>query len=165
MSEKQEVRATKQKLFYDMFRRVLIRRLARIGLPIRLLNALLFPVDMLVLILRVFRDGRFSIWIKLELILAMLYFLVPDDLIPDFLPGIGFLDDILIFLRVAYNLFDTLKAEDEDIFDELWSGNPKTIHKVDRFVDWFGEWATRLIVILTIYKIFMILFWQENYWI
>jgi uncharacterized membrane protein YkvA (DUF1232 family) len=35
-------------------------------------------------------------WLKLGAVLIVLYVLSPIDLIPDFIPGIGFLDDIVL---------------------------------------------------------------------
>jgi uncharacterized membrane protein YkvA (DUF1232 family) len=47
---------------------------------------------------RLFRDRRVSILPKLLLVLTFLYFVWPFDVIPDFLPVIGEMDDVAILL-------------------------------------------------------------------
>jgi uncharacterized membrane protein YkvA (DUF1232 family) len=47
---------------------------------------------------RLFRDPRVSPWPKAALVVALIYAVVPFDLLPDVLPGIGQLDDFVILL-------------------------------------------------------------------
>ncbi|MBI3012109.1 MAG: DUF1232 domain-containing protein [Elusimicrobia bacterium] len=50
----------------------------------------------------IFKDAR-TPWIaKLLLALAIGYVLIPFDLIPDIIPGIGHLDDVIIVVLVVY---------------------------------------------------------------
>jgi len=44
----------------------------------------------------VMKDGRIPFWSKFLLGIALVYFLVPFDLISDFIPLLGQLDDITI---------------------------------------------------------------------
>ena len=53
------------------------------------------------------RDKRTTIWAKLPAILSIIYLLSPIDLIPDFIPFFGYIDDIVIvplLLNVAIRL-------------------------------------------------------------
>ena len=50
---------------------------------------------------RLFRDPRVSIWPKSLLVLGVLYVVSPIDLIPDVLPVIGEVDDVVIFIAVC----------------------------------------------------------------
>lgn len=51
--------------------------------------------DNLILTWRLYRDPRVSNWIKrLPLVLAAIYVIVPFDLIPDVIVGVGQLDDL-----------------------------------------------------------------------
>jgi uncharacterized membrane protein YkvA (DUF1232 family) len=43
-----------------------------------------------------FRDGRTTILAKLPAILSIIYLLSPIDLIPDFIPFFGYIDDIVV---------------------------------------------------------------------
>ena len=51
------------------------------------------------------RDREFSISAKTKGLVgaALLYFVLPTDIVPDFLPGIGYIDDALI-LTTLWNL-------------------------------------------------------------
>jgi uncharacterized membrane protein YkvA (DUF1232 family) len=55
-------------------------------------------VDKLALAWSLFRDPRISIGLRLIAIGLVLYVAMPLDLIPDFVPVIGYLDDLLIVL-------------------------------------------------------------------
>jgi uncharacterized membrane protein YkvA (DUF1232 family) len=50
---------------------------------------------------RLFRDSRVSIWPKAMLAGALAYVVLPFDVIPDFLPLIGEVDDVVILLAAA----------------------------------------------------------------
>jgi len=50
---------------------------------------------------RLFWDTRVSIWPKALLVAALGYVILPFDLIPDVIPGIGEVDDLVILLVAA----------------------------------------------------------------
>jgi len=50
---------------------------------------------------RLFRDPRVSIWPKAMLVAALAYVVLPFDLIPDAIPGVGEIDDLVIVLAAA----------------------------------------------------------------
>lgn len=47
---------------------------------------------------RLFRDRRVSILPKALLVLTLLYVVSPLDVVPDFIPGIGEIDDVMVAL-------------------------------------------------------------------
>jgi len=153
MSQEQELQPKAPDSRYEAFRNALSEAMQHYDIAVLLINLILFPFDMFVMILRVFRDPVFTVWLKLELILALLYFIVPDDLIPDFLIGIGFIDDMLILFRVAYYFFNTITREGEWVLEDLWPGDNETIFAVDDFILAYGRWATRLLIMIGIYRI------------
>ena len=53
---------------------------------------------------RLMADGRVSVWPKALLVLSIVYLLSPLDFIPDVLPFIGEVDDLLVLI-VACRLF------------------------------------------------------------
>jgi uncharacterized membrane protein YkvA (DUF1232 family) len=53
---------------------------------------------------RLVRDARVPLWVKAVIPLVILYLATPLDIIPDFLPVIGHLDDVLVVL-VGVSLF------------------------------------------------------------
>ena len=55
---------------------------------------------------------------------TLVYLASPVDLIPDFVPVVGYLDDVLV---VAWALHHLLVAAGRDRVHELWRGNPATL--------------------------------------
>jgi len=51
---------------------------------------------------RLFRDRRVSILPKALLVLTLVYVISPFDLIPDFIPVIGEMDDVAVVLSVLW---------------------------------------------------------------
>lgn len=47
------------------------------------------------------RDPRVSLWRKLAGVLAVVYFLSPVDVLPDFIPVLGWLDDFGVLSAAA----------------------------------------------------------------
>ena len=81
------------------------RRLAQNALARRV--AALPLKSKLSLMWRLFRDRRVPWWAKALLPALAFYLALPLDLIPDFIPVIGYLDDLLLILLVAYVLLRT----------------------------------------------------------
>ena len=50
---------------------------------------------------RLFRDRRVSIWPKALLVLGVLYVVSPIDLIPDVIPFVGEVDDLVVVIAVC----------------------------------------------------------------
>jgi uncharacterized membrane protein YkvA (DUF1232 family) len=67
------------------------------------------------LVRRLFRDRRVPWWAKALLPALALYLVMPIDLIPDFIPVVGYLDDLVVVLLVASILF---RAVPRDVIDE-----------------------------------------------
>lgn len=78
-----------------------------------------FIPDALVLFKRLLGDARVPRRRKALLILTLVYLALPVDLVPDFIPVIGQLDDAIV---VALVLRSLLRGVDPAILDELWPG-------------------------------------------
>jgi len=50
---------------------------------------------------RLLWDRRVSIWPKALLVLSIIYFVSPVDLIPDFIPFFGEVDDLIVLIAVC----------------------------------------------------------------
>jgi uncharacterized membrane protein YkvA (DUF1232 family) len=69
---------------------------------------------------RYLRDGRVPTWKKLAGLLAVLYFLSPVDAIPDFLPILGWLDDLGVLSAAAFYMVRQVKQyQSEPTLDGL----------------------------------------------
>ena len=59
-------------------------------------------------------DGKTPIYVKAVLMGALAYFIVPTDVIPDFIPGLGFTDDAAILAAAISAVRSALRPEHFD---------------------------------------------------
>jgi uncharacterized membrane protein YkvA (DUF1232 family) len=85
--------------------------------------------DCVVLFRRLLRDPRVPASRKLLLVLAVGYLLMPLDLIPDFIPVVGQLDDAVV---VGLVLRSVLRASGDAVVIEHWPGPARTLMIVRR---------------------------------
>jgi len=88
-----------------------------------------FVKDCLVLVRRLLRDPRVPRWRKLSLGLLVAYLACPVDLIPDFLPVIGQLDDALI---AGWILRGLVRGAGPELLREHWPGEEDGLRLVLR---------------------------------
>ncbi|MBA2565827.1 MAG: DUF1232 domain-containing protein [Gemmatimonadetes bacterium] len=81
-------------------------------------------------------DKRVPARRKLMLGALIAYLISPIDLIPDFIPGLGQMDDILVVVLVLHGL---LSSVDEDVILEHWEGRPDLILLLRRAVNVFAR--------------------------
>lgn len=93
--------------------------------------ALLLP-RLIKLVFNLARDPRVPARSKAILVVLGGYLASPVDLIPDFLPGIGQLDDIAV---VAFALDQMLNRVDADIVREHWDGDRDVLELVQEILD------------------------------
>ena len=67
----------------------------------RVLSVVLHLPNFVRLYWRLFNDARVSIWPKALLVGALAYVVLPFDLIPDAIPFVGEIDDVVILLAAA----------------------------------------------------------------
>ena len=84
-----------------------------------LIDYLLLLPDFVALMVRLARDKRVRSTQKLMISGIILYVISPIDILPDFIPVLGLLDDLLL---VVYGLNAILNEIDPEIVREHWSG-------------------------------------------
>ena len=87
--------------------------------------------DCAVLLARLARDPRVSRRHKLLLLAAGGYLALPLDLVPDFIPVAGQLDDALV---VSLALRSVLRSAGPGLLAEHWPGTPEGLAMVERLV-------------------------------
>ena len=88
-----------------------------------------FIPDCIVLFKRLLGDPRVSGWRKAAIVMLVAYLAMPIDLVPDFIPVAGQLDDVLVIalvLRVA------LRAGGPQLLREHWPGPEESLRVVTR---------------------------------
>ncbi len=88
-----------------------------------------FIPDCLVLFRRLLADDRVPRVRKLSLALMLGYLALPIDLIPDFIPIAGQLDDAIL---VALTLRFVLHGSGRELVDEHWPGPPEGLAVIQR---------------------------------
>ncbi|GBE25412.1 hypothetical protein BMS3Bbin02_01697 [bacterium BMS3Bbin02] len=99
-------------------------------------EALRATPNLVKLIWRCMRDRRVPTRAKVTAGVAAGYFVLPVDLIPDFIPVVGQLDDLLVLFLGIHQL---VKATPPDVIEELWDGDDDALELVTGFLAWMAE--------------------------
>ena len=83
--------------------------------------------DCAVLFKRLLRDPRVPRRAKATLALVIPYLVMPFDLIPDFIPVVGQLDDALLVVAVFGYI---ARVAGRDVIEELWPGSERGLKVV-----------------------------------
>jgi uncharacterized membrane protein YkvA (DUF1232 family) len=78
--------------------------------------------------------------VKLALAAALVYLVSPLDLLPDFLPVVGYLDDVLVGAIVVDGL---LSHVDRAVVLRYWPGTPDSLDKIARIARFLAAWVPR----------------------
>jgi len=86
-----------------------------------------FIPDCVTTVRRLRRDPRVPRGAKVAVVLAGLWVASPIDLIPEFVPVIGALDDVVI---VALALRYAARRVPREVLLEAWPGDPRLLHRL-----------------------------------
>ena len=95
-----------------------------------------FVPDCLVLFRRLLADDRVPRSAKLVLLPAIAYLAFPFDLIPDFIPVVGYLDDAVV---LAWALRRIVRIAGPVVVREQWPGPARTLGTVLRLATMDGR--------------------------
>jgi len=88
------------------------------------------------------RDPRVPLRAKIVVGIASLWLASPIDLIPDFVPIAGQLDDAIV---AALALRFILRTTDGAVVRQHWHGDPATLERVLRMVSWNRRGSPRAV--------------------
>lgn len=92
-------------------------------------DALRLLPDLLRLLRRLLADKALGAGVRIRLALLLAYLLSPIDLVPDFVPVIGYADDVII---VAVVLRAVIARAGEDALRRHWPGTPEGLQLILR---------------------------------
>jgi uncharacterized membrane protein YkvA (DUF1232 family) len=92
-------------------------------------DALRLLPDTVVLLRRLAADPQLPRGVRIRLLLLLAYLLLPIDLVPDFIPVLGYADDAII---VAAALRSVVRRAGAAAIDEHWPGTPEALRAVRR---------------------------------
>jgi uncharacterized membrane protein YkvA (DUF1232 family) len=94
--------------------------------------------DLVRLLARLVSDPRLPRPAKIVLAAAALYLASPFDLIPDFIPIVGYLDDVLV---AAVILDGVLNYVDRRLLLRYWPGSVASLDKLARTARFLAAWV------------------------
>jgi uncharacterized membrane protein YkvA (DUF1232 family) len=90
------------------------------------------------LIARLVTDPVLPRTAKVALVAAAIYLASPVDLIPDFLPFLGYVDDVLLAAIIVDGI---LNYVDRALILKYWPGTPESLDKLARAAHVFARWV------------------------
>jgi uncharacterized membrane protein YkvA (DUF1232 family) len=97
----------------------------------RLRDALRLLPDVLRLIKRLAGDRSLPQGVRMRLLLLLAYLALPFDLVPDFIPVLGYADDAVVILLV---LRSVARAVGPQALQQHWPGTPDGLAAVRRLI-------------------------------
>ena len=94
--------------------------------------------DLARLLVRLVADPVLPRMAKVALAAAAVYLVSPVDLIPDFLPFLGYVDDVLL---AAIILDGILNYVDRSLVLRYWPGSPATLDRLARAARLLAGWV------------------------
>jgi uncharacterized membrane protein YkvA (DUF1232 family) len=88
---------------------------------VSLRDALRLLPDLILLIRRLAADRTLPVGVRTRLVLLLVYLASPIDLVPDFVPVLGYADDAVV---VALVLRSAVRRAGADALDRHWTGSP-----------------------------------------
>ena len=85
--------------------------------------------DAVRLVTRLSRDRRLARPIRLRLLIVVVYLALPFDLIPDFIPLVGYADDAIV---IGIVLRSVVRRAGPDIVRQYWPGTPAGLDTLAR---------------------------------
>ncbi len=96
--------------------------------------------DLVRLIARLLGDPLLPRAAKIALGAAMVYLASPIDLIPDFIPVLGYLDDLLLAALLVDGILNWV---DRGLVLKYWPGSPDSLERLARAARMLAGWVPR----------------------
>lgn len=117
-------------LIYAILLVLLSRSARKQGDSVQLREALRLVPDVIRLLRRLAADPALPRGVRIRLLLLLAYLVCPIDLVPDFIPVLGYADDAVI---VGIALRSVARRAGPQALDRHWPGSPEGLAVVRRF--------------------------------
>ncbi len=114
----------KMKTYYEKLRNNVDHALDHVNIPTNIRKIILSAPDLFYLVWKLTFTSEVKGKHKKKLAYSLLYFISPIDFVPDFIPAVGHLDDVIV---VCYALNSVLNEVDEKYIQEYWLGDEKLL--------------------------------------
>jgi uncharacterized membrane protein YkvA (DUF1232 family) len=105
---------------------------------------LLVLPDLVHLMIKLFFDKKVPSHIKGYLLVGFAYLISPIDIIPDFIPVAGFIDDLLVQVVILNKVINAADTELRDTIKEHWAGDDDVFDKVQEIVSLMNDLSSQL---------------------
>lgn len=100
--------------------------------------------DLTHLMIKLLVDKKVSSQVKTYILAAMAYLLSPIDIIPDFIPVAGFIDDLIVLVTIMNKIINTLDVQLLEKIKEYWAGDDDVFIKTKEVVAVINEFSSKI---------------------
>jgi uncharacterized membrane protein YkvA (DUF1232 family) len=104
---------------------------------------LVFP-DLIHLMIKLLADKAVSATYKAYILLVFAYLISPIDIIPDFIPVVGFIDDLLVLVIILNKI---INSADDIVLQRIkihWAGDEDVFDKVKEIICAMNELSSKI---------------------
>ncbi|NLV22188.1 MAG: DUF1232 domain-containing protein [Syntrophomonadaceae bacterium] len=99
----------------------------------KLQEAIMLIPNYLKLLYRLTRDSRVSKTEKMLLLATAAYIVSPIDFMPDFIPFVGQVDDVLLVALVLKRFMNSISPQ---VLYQHWDGRPDLLRNIEQVLSW-----------------------------
>ena len=100
--------------------------------------------DLVHLMIKLLLDRKTAPLIRSYIIIGLLYLMCPIDIVPDFIPVAGFIDDLLILCFILNKILNNANETTRAKIEEFWAGEDSVFVKVKEIVAVVNELAVKI---------------------
>ena len=94
--------------------------------------------------IKLFIDKKISPKIKGYILITLVYLISPLDIIPDIIPVVGLIDDLLVLSVILNKIINSADPETLEIIKTYWAGEDDVFKKVKEIVATMNEISSKI---------------------